>query len=599
MKITCGLIWQSIIAINLILIRAQNTSKQQITLKTQLGKINGFIDIRNARIFYSIPYGKSPTGNRKFAKPEPFGKWNGNRNGRDPSPFCPQRKTRWIDLLKVKIDVDCLKLNIYTPVNITEQLPVMVWIHGGGYVVGGAMSYDGSALAKAGNVVVVTINYRLGLEGFLSFGDTLVKGNYGIWDQILALRWIKDNIKDYGGDPNEVTIFGESAGGMSVSLLSLIPSNKGLFKRAIMQSGVANSLIAFQYGSRKSHREIGDLLGCPFDDVNSSSLLHCMRQVNMSKIVSATTAIFKTASTQLPIGPVIDGELFKRPIKEIFNDASSEEIQFFRSLDIIVGTSTSDGSVLIRMDPAIQKHYGFNISNEGLSYNFLCNVFLPNIVADHYNGNPAVSDALCKMYGKPNDQAENSRQAIKMYGDIFFLFPAVETLTVHATNNEISKTYQYVFSESSLPFFFEAAVLPPWFEGAGHATDLIYLFFIEIMQLLNPNLRTDFSDYEFAAKMRTQWTNFAKYGNPNGPKSNSEDWPTFEANERKFLQLSKNNMTVGMNYRGDQVHFLSKTVPGLIQSANTAERMRVHLNQNSFFLFLIVSVPGCILYMRG
>lgn len=486
-----------------------------VTLTTRLGDITGFRDNRNARIFYNIPYGKSPTGSRKFAKPEPFGKWTEQRNAMTPSPMCPQPKSEINEALGFKMEEDCLKLDIYTPVNIhvERKLPVMVWIHGGGYVAGGAVTYDGSALAKTGNVVVVTINYRLGLGGFLSFGDSIVKGNFGIWDQILALRWVKDNIVDYGGDPNEVAIFGESAGGMSVSLLSLIPFNRGLFKRAIMQSGVANSLFAFQYGPPESHRATGKHLGCPYQEVDPRTSLECMRQLNISTILNVTTAkAVESSSARLMFGPVLDGELFKRPIMEIFADERSEELEFFRSLDVMVGTTDSDGSFLLRLGATFQSEYGYNISNEGLPHQVFCDVIIPSLSANYYNGNREVSNALCKTYGRANDQAENSRQAVKMLGDIFFLSPAVKTLTVHASNNTRAKSYQYVFSEWSLPFSFDANVLPPWFEGAGHATELIYLFFLESLQLVRPNITITATDYELATKMRTQWTNFGKYG---------------------------------------------------------------------------------------
>lgn len=571
----------------------QAQSRQEVTLQTSLGNITGFIDFRNATIFYNIPYGKSPVGIRKFAKPEPFGKWSGNRDGTNPSPLCPQPRTKELDALGLQMDEDCLILNIYTPVNIEDQVPVMVWIHGGGYVAGGAIQYDGSALATTGNVVVVSVNYRLGLEGFLSFGDDLGKGNYGIWDQILSLRWVKDNIKDYGGNPNEVTIFGESAGGMSVSQLSLIPSNKGLFKRAIMQSGVANSLFAFR--PRESHRAICDQLGCPYDELNTTASLHCMRQINTSSIINVTANIIsRTVSTRLPIGPVIDGELFKRSIKNILTDNDSEELKFFRSLDVMIGTTDSDGSLVIRLSEKVQKEYGFNISDGGLPFQFFCDVFIPSLVNDYYKGNSRVSDALCKMYGRPNDQAENSRQAVKMYGDIFFLSPAMETLAVHAKNNNSSKTYQYVFSEWSLPVFFDATVFPPWFEGAGHATELIYLFFLEFLQMIYPHLIVNLDDHQLANNLRVQWTNFAKFGNPNGAESVVEDWPQFDTTDRKFLQLNKNNMTVGVNYRGDEIHFFSKTVPVILQSTSSAPLMCVGLYYHALLLFLVVLIRNML-----
>lgn len=542
--------------------------KKEITLRTRLGTIIGFTDFRNARIFYNIPYGKAPIGTRKFAKPEPFGGWNETRNGYDFSPLCPQVYTRFLGMFRM--DVDCLILNIYTPVNVTGKLPVMVWIHGGGYTAGGAISYDGSALANLGNVVVVTINYRLGLEGFLSFGDRFLKGNYGIWDQILALEWVKNNIEDYGGNPEEVTIFGESAGGMSVSLLSLIPRNKGLFKRAIMQSGVANSVFAFQHDPADSKRAIAGQFGCPYNQVNPRASFECMQQVTMSTLVNATGNVISNAdSTLLPVGPVVDEELFKRTIPEMLADKGSEELEFFRTIDIMVGTTDSDGSLLLRMGKAVQSTYGFNIITDGIPYHVFCNVFIQGIVAETYEGNDKVSEAMCRRYGRADDQSETSRQAVNMYTDMFFLSPAVEILLVHASDNKIAKSYQFVFSEWSLPFIFDAEEFPPWYQGAGHATDLIYLFFLEFMPILKPNITIDASDHKLAKRMRVQWTNFAKYGNPNAPGGAKEEWPQYDANGRQFLQLNKLNMTVGMDYRGNEVKFFLKTIPSILETANS------------------------------
>ena len=481
----------------------------KVNLRTRLGNIIGFTDFRNARIFYNIPYGKAPTGSRKFAKPEPFGNWSETRNGVDSSPLCPQVKSNF--LKDFRQDEDCLILNVYTPVNVTGLLPVMVWIHGGGFVAGGAISYDGSALANAG-VVVVTINYRLGMEGFLSFGDKILKGNYGIWDQILALEWVRDNIEDYGGDPDEVTIFGESAGGMSVSLLSMIPENKGLFKRVIMQSGVATSVFAFQHGLADTFRAKSGQFGCPYNNNNPRETFECMQQVNSSILVEATKDSV-TEDAFLSFYPVLDGELFKRTPAEIFADENSKELKFLRSLDIMVGTADSDGSLLLRMGKKNQERYGFDLQNEGIPYGSFCNFLIPSLISNLYNGNrETVCEAMCKMYGRPNDQAETSRQAIKMYADIFFLSPGVETLIVHSRNNHVAKSFQYVFSEWSIPFFFDAKKFPPWYEGAGHATDLIYLFFLEFIPFMNPNITITESDLFLASKMRSQWTNFAKYG---------------------------------------------------------------------------------------
>jgi carboxylesterase type B len=202
--------------------------EQPYLQNTRLGEIKGIQKVVNNGTtvfnFLNIPYAKAPFGNRRFAKPEPFGKWEGTLDATKLGkaciqPFDPFKETKYHGFSE-----DCLQLNIYVPNNISvgAKRSVMVWIHGGAYIFGSGTLYNGTMLAARGDVVVVTINYRLGIFGFLSFNETIARGNYGLWHQILALQWVQDNIEDYSGDPSSVTIFGESAGGFSASLLSLM-----------------------------------------------------------------------------------------------------------------------------------------------------------------------------------------------------------------------------------------------------------------------------------------------------------------------------------------------------------------------------------------
>ncbi|CAI9588173.1 unnamed protein product [Staurois parvus] len=205
---------------------------------------------RTVHAFYGIPFAKPPVGPLRFAAPEAPEPWKSVREGAEYPPMCLQpleMTKKMMELIEVKITYptvseDCLYLNVFTPSDRGDnaRLPVMVYIHGGGLVLESASLYDGSALSAHENVVYVAIQYRLGFLGFLSTGDgQAATGNYGLLDQVAALQWVQENIKDFGGDPGSVTIFGESAGGASVSALVLSPLGKGLFHRAIAQSGVA------------------------------------------------------------------------------------------------------------------------------------------------------------------------------------------------------------------------------------------------------------------------------------------------------------------------------------------------------------------------
>ncbi|NXD08265.1 SASB hydrolase, partial [Nothocercus nigrocapillus] len=204
---------------------------------------------RSVDVFLGLPFAKPPVGPLRFSEPQPPEPWEGVRNATSYPPMCLQDKaqgqflsdciTNRKEKVLLEMSEDCLYLNVYTPSDAEEQekLPVFVWIHGGGLVFGAASSYDGSALAAFDNVVVVTIQYRLGILGYFSTGDEHAQGNWGFLDQVAALRWIQENIIKFGGNPESVTIAGESAGGISVSALVLSPLAKGLFHKAISESG--------------------------------------------------------------------------------------------------------------------------------------------------------------------------------------------------------------------------------------------------------------------------------------------------------------------------------------------------------------------------
>lgn len=219
-----------------------------VEVKTTSGWVRGYeenFDDGKVFRFVKIPFAKPPIGELRFRPPQPIGEWEKVQGiSGAKSPSCPQWYFPFPGFNSSQTEEDCLYLNIYVPgkISTARNLSVMVWIHGGGFIFGAANQYKPQPMVLKGDVIVVTINYRLGLLGFFTMHDPLLSGNYGIMDQIEALRWIHNNIASFGGNPNSVTIFGESAGGMAVSLLTLIPSNEGLFQRAISQSGVVSTV---------------------------------------------------------------------------------------------------------------------------------------------------------------------------------------------------------------------------------------------------------------------------------------------------------------------------------------------------------------------
>lgn len=408
------------------------------------------------------------------------------------------------------MDEDCLHLNIFAPRDLSRssKKSVMVWVHGGSYTVGSASFYDGSMLAKTGNVVVVTINYRLGMLGFLALQNSTTKGNYGLWDQMVALQWVKDNIDDYGGDPNSITIFGQSAGGFSVGLLALIPHNKGLFHRVIMQSGVPNSSLRVTrpgYDTYTTSDAISTHL-CPFFRQDLDMRVICLRY--------SSSPILTRPYSYLSFAPVVDNELFEQSPEDILKDGNSSAFEFFMSLDIVVTNCDVDGSVLFPTIRALELGYKFDSSTPPE----LVWAYGPESMLESYYGkNKRIIKEVSHFYGftRDLDFKDQCQKWTDFYTDLFFIAPSTEIADVHY--NRVSSTFRLVLTRKSPVYpglMYNESSPPGWFHGAAHSDDVVFLFLIESLQELDPNTTVTASeeDLEFASKMRRYWSNFAKTG---------------------------------------------------------------------------------------
>jgi para-nitrobenzyl esterase len=281
-------------------------------VQTTAGAVEGEA-LPGLRCWRGIPYAEAA----RFAAPEPVAPWQGVRSAKAFAKQCPQQmggKVRPEMLKGEAFGEDCLHLNIWTPEGgASGPKPVMVWIHGGAFMSGASNYYDGAALAREGDIIVVTINYRLGVLGFVNFGEALglpsIPSNLGLRDQIAALEWVRDNIAAFGGDPRQVTICGESAGSISISLLLLARSARGLFRAAIMQSG-AVSLIHDRERSVRDGRRFAELLG--LDQSGEEAL----RAMPLARLLEAQVAYGKELRNTIPTGPWFDGDLLPASLEE-------------------------------------------------------------------------------------------------------------------------------------------------------------------------------------------------------------------------------------------------------------------------------------------
>src|SRR5215470_14061942 len=321
---------------------------------TRQGRVEGE-EIGGLAIFRGIPYAAPPVGARRWLAPQPPESWSGVRKATSFGGTAPQN-TIALDVLPAFVikepqTEDCLYLNVWTPRADGARRPVLVWIHGGAFTIGsGAQTlYDGAALAKRGDVVVVTINYRLGALGFLRLAELTngaipSTGNEGILDQVAALAWVRENIAAFGGDPDNVTIFGESAGGMSVGSLLCLPGARGLFHKAIPQSGACSTAV-----SRARAQRIAEIYA---QKLGVGRTADALRGATPAQILTAQAALAPAPGTVvdpevggMPLAPVVDGEVQPRLAIESLAAGSAARVP------VLIGSTRDEWKLFLPADP--------------------------------------------------------------------------------------------------------------------------------------------------------------------------------------------------------------------------------------------------------
>jgi para-nitrobenzyl esterase len=319
--------------------------EKESIVKTTYGNIEGSFE-GGLYVFKGIPYARSTSGKNRWLPPQPLKPWLNVRETKSFGYAAPQNLSSHPILKNITIfkvgepqSEDCLSLNIWTPGLDDARRPVLFWIHGGGFEHGSGSEpiYSGKILATRGNAVVITINYRLGLFGFLNFkeitaGKIPATGNEGLLDQIAALKWVHDNIISFGGDPENITVFGESAGGASIGCLLAIPEARGLFHKAILESGGASSPLPLEQAIEVAE-EIFKLLNIQIKD---AELLYSIPAKRLLHLDAEITQKYSSRGSNLPMRPIIDGNIIKEmPLVSIEQGSA-------RDIPILIGSNLEE-----------------------------------------------------------------------------------------------------------------------------------------------------------------------------------------------------------------------------------------------------------------
>jgi para-nitrobenzyl esterase len=479
------------------------------------------------RSYKGIPFAAPPVGDLRWKPPQPVKPWKGVRVAKAFPAMCPQ-----FQFIPGAQSEDCLGLNVWTPArSASDKLPVMVWIHGGGFVIGASSqsAYDGEPLATEG-VVVVSINYRLGIFGFLAHpalskeSPQGVSGNYGLLDMVAALEWVKRNIGVFGGDPNNVTIFGESAGGTAVCLLMVVPQAQGLFHKVIAESawGMFNPISHLKeswYG-RIPLEKFGEAQG-------DLATLRSKSMADIVKMVGPPDMGGDKAARGEDYVPVVDGVVLPDDPARLFSTGK------FAHVGLIAGTNADGGTLL--SGPPVQ------------------NLTQLRKYAEKTFGSQ--TDSLLAVYPAATD-ADAYDAAAHASGDYEFLHGTRSVL--RAVSKGPNQVFQYQFTRVN-----GVGRRLKW--GCFHASEVSYVFgtLPDSVYGTTATFVGDFSvdadtysdvDSRLSKAMGPAWVRFAKTGDPNGPGLTS--WPAFNEDKERYLEFG-DSITAKTALHSKQLDFLS------------------------------------------
>jgi para-nitrobenzyl esterase len=482
-------------------------------VRVEAGTLQGVAENQIVR-FQGVPYAAPPIGALRWSAPQPVPSWSGIREATKLANPCPQdAKT---------LNEDCLYLNLTVPRSTNRTKPVMVWLHGGGLVEGTGNTYDPQRLATQGDVIVATVNFRKGVLGYFGYPGLTGSGTFGLQDQQAALRWIQRNIAAFGGDPNNVTLFGESGGAVAACAHLTSPSAARLIQKAILQSGACTTSWASNaaylgqpagsfFRSRQQVETEGKAaatdFGCSQSD--NAAVIECLRQLPVSKLLDKTGEFgFAAYNTEiLPADP-----------------ATAIANKQFMTVPLISGTT---------LDEARTNASGIQLLGiQATGKPAITDESYPKLLTDAFGDR--TSEVQAKYPRNRYGSAALAWSAI--YTDRMYTCPQLVTTRAFA---ERSPTFAYEFADPNAPGL--VPFLPDFPPGTPHTSELSYLFDLDNLPLdLNGKvIRLNEQQSALATKMVQYWTRFAHAGDPNSEKT--PQWQRFEVNNPRVQFLASGN----------------------------------------------------------
>ncbi len=521
------------------------------TVQTHLGEVIGSREA-DTWVFRGIPYALAPEGDLRWRPPVQPKPWKEPLSAREFGPIAPQLPPSPITAVPgdpSEWSEDCLTLNVWTPGLDSSRRPVMVWIHGGGFVAGSGASvlYDGTTLATRGDLVVVTLNYRLGTLGFLAHPRLRDEAsgfdaNWGLLDQVAALSWVRENIAGFGGDPENVTIFGESAGAMSVGCLMASEISRGLFRRAILQSGPP--LVVNMDVAARTAEAVAEILG--LDEVDPVA----MRKIPAAEIVAAQGHIEERAggALGLPYGPVLDGNLIRQtPIQALAAGCAADiplligtnrdEVKLFAvaeqwvkdmdeaELVSFMASTAAQISERIGGPDGSQEQAGSSAKHRGLSTQTPSSEHLASAV-----------ERVASAYREIHNSRGESTTPFDIWSGIatdwVFRMPSIHMAEAQAAHQPA--TFSYLFAWEAPAF--DGAL------GACHALELPFVFgtlsspFVGLFAGSGPQAE------RLSTQMQDAWISFAHSSDPS--HSGLGPWPTYDPSRRATMLFGADSKVV-------------------------------------------------------